>query len=314
MVDDPPLGVLAIDPVALVNSGVEAPGDEKIFLRRHGWEYRFLSVENKAEFERRPERYEPAQGGACGRMGPLSGYGRGGIYALHEGRLWLFASESCKSRFLSAPNLHIDPDAPRPKGQKSVARLLAAIGGQSWLDADIAYERFERVRQGGRLYRNATTLSWTAQGDVRQSEAWDDQVWTYSASGERGSYRSPTDEFDLALTQVRALRRSLARTPIGLVRAMASGQAVIASESQLEMTVWADGAMIRVGLDSQSRPESMEFEGWDAQLHVGPVLIDQIQWAEVKGLNLPIAWRERRGDAGPELRTWTRVRVRLASC
>lgn len=67
---DEVVGTLILDPVELVR-GREVVGDEGILATHYRFAYLFASEKNKAEFERRPEKYEIQLGGACGRMGAL---------------------------------------------------------------------------------------------------------------------------------------------------------------------------------------------------------------------------------------------------
>ena len=104
---------LRLDAIALVQ-GDESPGLESVSISRHGFTYLFASPENKATFEANPERYEIQLGGACARMGALSGEGTTDLFAVHEGKIYIFASEGCRRGFLKAPQKVLDRADPLP--------------------------------------------------------------------------------------------------------------------------------------------------------------------------------------------------------
>lgn len=91
---EPLLGFFPLDPVRLVRDGVEEDGELELATVHALWEYRFVSETTRAEFLAHPAKYEIQLGGACGRMGALAGTGNPHLHAVHEGRLYLFASDS----------------------------------------------------------------------------------------------------------------------------------------------------------------------------------------------------------------------------
>jgi YHS domain-containing protein len=92
--------VLKIDAVELIDHQREVEGTTE-FQHRHGrYLYLFANAANAATFKADPAKYEIQLGGACGRMGALSGEGSPKLFAVHDGRLYIFASEQCKRSFL----------------------------------------------------------------------------------------------------------------------------------------------------------------------------------------------------------------------
>ena len=115
------LSVFKPDPVELVQ-GRKTPGDPAFFVDYQGFRYVFASASTRAEFEKDPARYEIQLGGACARMGPLSGSCRIDLYAVHEGRIYIFASEGCRKGFLAAPEKLLESDDAVPAGTPEQAR------------------------------------------------------------------------------------------------------------------------------------------------------------------------------------------------
>lgn len=125
-----------LDPVML-SQGKEVQGDLKITVKRGSFEYVFASAENKATFEKDPSRYEIQLEGHCARMGaPTSG--DPDLYAVHNGRIYVFGSAECQTLFKTAPEKYLEaPAAPKSptaemikRGQALIAKAVEAQGSK----------------------------------------------------------------------------------------------------------------------------------------------------------------------------------------
>ena len=87
-----------LDPVALIG-GQETAGKDDLSIERGRFRYKFADATNKSTFEKDPERYEIQLGGSCA-MGPLNHAGQTELHAVHDGKIYLFASESCRRTFV----------------------------------------------------------------------------------------------------------------------------------------------------------------------------------------------------------------------
>jgi YHS domain-containing protein len=136
-----------LDPVML-SQGKEVQGDITYTVTRGKFQYLFASAENKATFEKDPARYEIQLNGHCARMGAPTG-GNPDLYAVHNGRIYIFGSEECQTVFKAAPEKYLEVPAP-PKsppnaemvkrGQQLIAKAAAAIGGAK-LDQLASFQR-----------------------------------------------------------------------------------------------------------------------------------------------------------------------------
>ena len=63
------------DDAVLAFANRQVPGNPDLAVTFEGNTYLFSTPETKAEFERNPTRFAAANGGACGRTGPLGGLG-----------------------------------------------------------------------------------------------------------------------------------------------------------------------------------------------------------------------------------------------
>ena len=100
-----------VDPVALLTQGKEVMGKAEFKVSRGRFDYLFASAENKAAFEKAPEKYEIQLSGACARMG-------GGVtgnpadYAVVDGKIYIFGSDDCHKKFVAAPAKFLPKPAP----------------------------------------------------------------------------------------------------------------------------------------------------------------------------------------------------------
>ena len=137
-----PAQTLKVDAVELVR-GREIQGLDSLYLDHNRYRYRFSTEAHRDEFKRNPGRYEIQMGGSCARMGPLSGEGRTDLFGVHDGRIYIFASEACRTTFLANPdNLLEKPDAVAAGGRDADRRgralldqAIDAIGGASKIEA-----------------------------------------------------------------------------------------------------------------------------------------------------------------------------------
>src|SRR5215813_12077765 len=129
-----------LDPVMLVQ-GKEVQGDMKYKVTRGQFEYLFANAENKATFEKDPTRYEIQLDGACARMGAPT-TGNADLYAVHNGRIYIFGSEECQTLFKATPEKYLEvPAAPKSpsaemikRGQELISKAVEALATSSKLD------------------------------------------------------------------------------------------------------------------------------------------------------------------------------------
>lgn len=103
-VSEKPLALGGMDPVALV-CGEEIAGDESLVAEDDRYRYRFASERHRRAFVADAGRYRIEHGGACaGMRGETDpGTGQPGIYLVHGGRIYIFASDNCRVDFLTDP-------------------------------------------------------------------------------------------------------------------------------------------------------------------------------------------------------------------
>lgn len=138
-----------LDPVMLAQ-GKEVQGDMKYKVTRGKFQYIFANAENKAAFEKDPSRYQIQLDGHCARMGAPTN-GNPDLYAVHNGRIYIFGSEECQTAFKTAPEkyLEVPPPAKAPasaesikRGQELIAKAVETLGGAN-LDQLVSFQKKE---------------------------------------------------------------------------------------------------------------------------------------------------------------------------
>lgn len=155
-----------LDPVALVG-GEEVYGDDAFTVDRGRFRYYFASAANRELFARDPERYEIQMGGLCARMGSTT-RGNPDLWAVHDGRVYVFGSPGCREAFLAAPASFLEPE-PEPlptgpeaarRGAELMSRAVEAIGGAGRLDALASYQENATAKDSqGEEFHTSLTLA-----------------------------------------------------------------------------------------------------------------------------------------------------------
>jgi YHS domain-containing protein len=102
-----PLALRGLDPVALVEGKAE-PGNSETFATAGPYRYRFASAENRERFLAEPARYSIRNDTCVVFPGaPIDP----GIFAVHESRLYSFATSDCVSQFTADPGAFVDAAA-----------------------------------------------------------------------------------------------------------------------------------------------------------------------------------------------------------
>jgi YHS domain-containing protein len=142
-----------VDVVMLLQQGKEVFG-KSAFKSTHGrFDYLFSSAETKAQFDAAPAKYAVQMNGLCARMAKTV-QGNPSNYVVHDGRIYIFASDNCRKLFIEAPAKYLDrPSAPMPtsadaaaKGRALLDKAAAAHGGPR-LDAVVHYTEKSSVVQ-----------------------------------------------------------------------------------------------------------------------------------------------------------------------
>lgn len=311
----PPERTLPVDPVELV-AGREVPGKPELIIERDGFAYQFATPETKAAFEKDPTKYEVADGGACGRMGPLSGLGDARRYAVYEGHIFLFASDGCRAGFLKEPAKHIETEDEKifgsneqvERGRALLDKVVAWAGGAERLRSvkTLRTMATRKERHGETDYTVTNEAALAFPDRAFQRESWDDSWFATTCGPEGAAMASTHGEERVADCRARAFRRAMARWPIVILKAHADcatkvdcpGLIVIADgdgkigETPVEFVkVWLNGAASRLAVETTTgRPMQLSYRGRDGTTLIGDSVRTFDAYASVDGITMPTAY------------------------
>lgn len=304
-----PRRTLVVDAVELI-AGREVKGDPAFAVQRGAYTYQFANAANKAAFEKSPDKYEFQFGGACARMGPLSGAGSAGIYAVHNGKLYAFASEQCKAAFLKAPEKLLEADDPRPeadasaqkRGRELLELAVNAAGGAARIDGVNSYRQtIEKIEEsGGKKYNTANSLTIAFPDRFRIDESWGDSSWGEAVSKDRGFFLGNDDRGSLCPEQVRAVKRIVNRNPLVILKARnqpgffaaAQGEGKVGDAKVERVVVAFDGTTTTLGIDpATGRILSITHPGRGPRLTLGIMDKSISESKTIDGVTLPWTWR-----------------------
>lgn len=314
VVGAPPERTLPVDPVELV-AGRELPGKADHSIERDGFVYLFATPENKTLFEKDPTKFEVADGGACGRMGPLSGLGDARRYAVHQGRIYLFASDGCRAGFLKDPSKHIEHDDEKvfgsneqvERGRAILDKAVAWAGGAERLRALKTFRATaaRKEKHGDIEYAitNETEIDFPSR--LFQKESWNESWFSTTCGPDGAAMASAQGEERIADSRARAFRRAMSRWPIVILKAHVDGAPkadcpgliVIADgEGKVEdvpvqfVKVWLNGAASRLAIEAASgRPRQLSYRGRDGSMTVGDSVRTLTTCTTVDGITMPTA-------------------------
>jgi YHS domain-containing protein len=301
--------VFRADAVALIDQGKEIEGSVD-FQQSHGrYLYLFSTAENRDKFKADPAKYEIQCGGACARMGPLSGEGSTKIFAVHDGRLYLFASEQCKRTFIASPEKFIERDDPKPEvsdeSQRRARVLLDHVRAHSGMlsksrEIKTLRERLTRAEEsGGTVHSVTDTVTILLPDGVRHDTCWGSDCWSSVVRGSEGWSIDSKGAQPLEDSQRKALMREAGRHPLMLIAqrdkpgfVVSQGERrmlQIKGEGEVEIAtavIYWDGAVTTIGVDAPGRVRLVAYCGRGPDLTIGDIEKIYSQFHNVEGREL----------------------------
>jgi len=276
------LALTGLDPIDLAR-GEERAGAADLELPLGRFRYRFATADNLATFRAEPERHAIQFGGACARMGPLSGAGDPARWLVHDGRIYVFASDQCRDGFRNQPARFLDADVPRPPGDPAgaalLARAVAAHGGGDRLRAWRTYAHEHRRVEGDTTQvwrlRIAFPERWRTEHDYLQAkQQWHfanvvtaDAAFSVVQDKTEPMHQSARREatHQLLRDPVVALRRALDRPHA----ATAVGKTKVGGTAVDRCELWLDGAVVTLGVGADGRVLTLSCRARGPQLWFG---------------------------------------------
>ncbi len=316
--DEPVMGTFAMDPVILVTQNLEKPGLEEFSVRHGNFNYRFATAESRDAFKADPARYEIQLGGACARMGALSSCADPDRYTVHDGKIYIFASDGCRAGFLKNPPAVLEPlSDPAPagtpeqmaRGRELVDKCLNWMGGPARLDAvtTIEYREETRVENRGEKHLSIETTTLRLPAAIRTDYRWDSSSWTKTLT--------PGDAFFIESGSARSMHpqqrtifaRQMARQVLVIFRSRTRPDFIACHLGPAREN---KGELVAVHFDSTTteliiEPDSGYLLGvrhldWGPQGTLGMLERRFTAFADIDGLRIPDSWHAWFEDARAE--------------
>lgn len=311
----PPERTLPVDPVELV-AGREVQGVAEHSVERDGIEYRFVTLENKAIFEKEPAKFEVYEGGACGRMGALAGMGDARRYAVHAGRIYFFASDGCRAGFLKDPNSYIEVEDEKvfgsneqvERGRAAIDRLVTWAGGAERLRGVTSYRAAAaRTEKHGKTEYNITNETAIVFPDqMMQKEAWNQSWFSTTVTSEGAAMATSKSNERIAASRAKVFKRTMSRWPIVILKAyvdgspkadcpglivIGDGEGLLSDVPVEYVKIWLNGAAARLTIEKATgKLLQIAFRGRENTMKVAESVRTYTAWSTVDGVTLPIAY------------------------
>ena len=269
--ESPILALGGLDPVALV-AGKEVAGAPGRSVTVGKYRYLFESDESRRIFETDRDSYRIQLAGSCARMGLLTGLGDPRRFTVHDKRIYLFASDACRSAFEKEPGRYLEATIKAPagsptdamRGRELLTKAVEAIGGADRLREleRLTIETKHQYGSGTSVTEGEHTTTMIFPDSYRVEEDWGTSRYADATDGKRGM-RYGRETFEMEVAEVEHLVRQCAQQPLMILRASitpSSGLAAFARgieehegrEVQL-VEVWWQGAATVLGLDESHR-------------------------------------------------------------
>ena len=268
---DPSMLALGGNDPILLGQGKETAGDPAFSAEHYLYLYRFVDAANRELFRKDPERYGIQMGGGCGRMGPASGKGDVERYAVHDGRIYVFASDQCRAAFLKKPDAFLDPDDAAATGSEAAAvrarELLdlaeKAHGGAKLLAAKslrFTQETTTKLKDGTERKDGRREII-RLPGDVRVESWWGVPRFVEVDAASGGfEVNSKGESTTRHATALRSTRRSFWRRPLLILRergradfkAFHVGEGMVGKFKTEQVVVSFDGMTTTLAIDPVS--------------------------------------------------------------
>lgn len=296
------------DPIDLLN-GTEIRGFDQFQVDYLRFKYLFSSPENRDKFMADPEKYAVQDGGACGKMGVLTGKGAPHRYAVIRDRIYLFASDGCRSGVVANPEPYFKkrptyPDASAKSklhGRKLFSQLRGAHGLKSGASVPAVSTTTETpyVSNG----KNLVWIEGTTFLNLNSLSLWwgnKSNPGFYAVHNGQAIEGTYAEHYSMSPSETRALVASFLRQPLGVLACPESAvHSVIVNEDSKSVGLILTYQSITTEVFLNSKTGLVDFVRFTDNVS-GPIQTAEIRFSEYKrvaGVLLPQA-TETRVDGG----------------
>lgn len=304
-VGEPKFGTFKIDVVSLISDGKTEQGKPELAAERQGYRYLFTTQSHLAQFKNNPTKFEVQLGGACGKMAELAGRGSTDRYWIYKGKLYLFASDGCRTGFQSNPEGHIEVDEARLQTTSLEARkgreLVEKAAKWSGLDkigksGSVTYLQESELKQGNTTYAVKGTTRVNVNGDYYDVTTYNGAGFANQiAKGKAVEIDSKGVADEHVPTWKRALERQRARSLAYLLFNRSSKNLTTkfdgVANGIASVLVNLDGATSTLWIEEATgKVISQTIKGRNRLGIIGDVQMEFTSYAKSNGITLPVAW------------------------
>lgn len=303
--EKPLLGTFSVDVVSLITDGKSDPGKPEFTADRLRYRYLFSSKEHRDAFLKQPEKFEVQLGGACGKMAELGGRGSTQRYWVYKGKLYVFASDGCRTGFQSNPEGHIERDEPQvvadSKRRGEARGFLDKAAKWSGLaqvkkGASISALQESELKQGSHTYKVKGVTRVATSGDYYDVTTYDGTGYANQiAKGKAVEIDPKGVATEHVPTWKRALERQRARNLTYILlnrnsKAMTTKSEGV-SDGVASVVVNIDGATSILWIEAATgKVISQTFKGRNRSGIIGDVQLDFSSYETKDGVTLPVEW------------------------
>ena len=299
----PVIALEGLDPVELV-SGKEVFGKMALSVVRGRFEYVFAKPENKALFEKDPERYGIQLDGSCARMGRgISG--NPDLYTVYKERIYIFGTEDCLQAFKASPESYLEPPPAAKfnptaeavkRGQELLAKAVEALGGAARVDGLVSYQEKATTRTPQGEVAGQFVLTRSFPNRYRSDRIAGSNTVSYVIAPHESFVIAQQQVFPMGAAQQASFEKSFKRSPLELLRARAGAQfkaaaagTTKADETTVEQVmIEIEGALMTLGVDPQTgRILSLSYFDRAPNFMFGNITLTYSDFRTVDGLSLP---------------------------
>lgn len=265
--------------------GVEQKGEPRYYSVADSYVYHFVNERNKMLFDSNKEKYQIQLGGACARMGPLSGLGSPSIFTIYKNKLYIFASQSCKSTFLRKGDDLLEEDDPIPtpsineieKGGGIIEKIINTMKGKEKTEEDISFELKyikENEYKGENVF-SGETYSFNFPNMFRQDSYWGNSKWSFIISDRKGLFEESSGRRPMVEAQVRAAKKTFSHKLLYLILrgkqnlVFAGNDSLVNSKKYFVINIYSEGTSYKLLVDENYRVYSQTFKGRGPGLFIG---------------------------------------------
>ena len=300
-----PQDTLKLDAVELIN-GIELEGKTDYEYSHQGYLYLFKSKENLEIFKQNFWKYEIQLGGGCGRMGSLSGPGTTDIFTVHNNKIYIFASQSCKKAFIENSEKLIEKDDPLPritknqsdKGKALLEKIIEYLGGEESICSLYNYEikHEKEVEYNGENIRQSETNIFQYPNEFKEIKTWDKHEWVKVVKGQDGYFLNSDTKRKMYKPQIDEFYRAKSHDLIYLIKSRdeAGFTAFSADDEFLNgkkcniLYVHLKGALTKIYIDSESGEiYAVAYRGRGPKSFYGNIMVFFSQYKIIEGIKIP---------------------------